>query len=218
MRMDSVRNFGVGTTSPLYRIHAKQSSSNAVIATTSTDASGVTTFLQANSSTDGRVGTFSNSPFVLSANSQPWMVLTADGRFYGLALHNNAGAVTGAVNQYIASGTYTPTLTNGANIASSSVSNGVWQWMRVGNVVTVSGNLRITCTAAGSTGSVIDFSVPIASTFTLSGNASGTGTSVTTGPDTGGIFWSLGATVQMLFFATFTGQHNYTLSFTYVVQ
>jgi len=102
------------------------------------------------------------------------LVLTADGRLYGTALHNNAGAVTGTTNQYIASGTYTPTLTNGANVAASTAY--VCQWMRVGNVVTVSGRLEVDTTSA-NTSTSIELSLPIASNFSqnyqCAGNAMG---------------------------------------------
>jgi hypothetical protein len=54
---------------------------------------------------------------------------------YGTSLHNNAGAVTGAVNQYVCSGNYTPTLANSAN--TSAQTSAIAYWTRVGNVVTV---------------------------------------------------------------------------------
>lgn len=107
-------------------------------------------------------GTFTNRLTVLP-----------DGRVFGTALHNNAGAVTGATNQYIASGTYTPTLTGVANVDSTTARQ--CQWMRVGNVVTVSGSASIDTTAATTT--ALGVSLPIASnlanTFNLAGNCGG---------------------------------------------
>jgi hypothetical protein len=85
------------------------------------------------------------------------LILTDDGRLYGTALHNNAGAVTGVVNQYIASGTYTPTVSNTNNIVSTTP--GVFQWNRVGNVVTISGFILISTTGTGTTD--FDFTLPI---------------------------------------------------------
>jgi hypothetical protein len=96
---------------------------------------------------------------------------------YGTALHNNAGAVTGTVNQYIASGTYTPTLTNVANVAVSVA--GVCQWIRVGNVVTVSGQVQVDPTA-GTTFTEVDMSFPIASNITTASQAAGVSTNSTT--------------------------------------
>ena len=46
--------------------------------------------------------------------------LSATGVPYGTSIHNNAGAVTGTTNQYICSGTYTPTLFNTSNVAAST--------------------------------------------------------------------------------------------------
>lgn len=69
----------------------------------------------------------------------------------------------------IASGTYTPTLFNTANI-SASVSNGA-QWMRVGSTVTVSGSVNVDPTAAGST--ILGISLPIASDLGSLANCQG---------------------------------------------
>ncbi len=96
-----------------------------------------------------------------ATNSAKQLTLTSDGRFYGISLHNNAGAVTGTTNQYIASGTYTPTLTNVANVAASTMR--LTQWIRVGNVVHVAGNMDIDPTAAAPTTTSFDITLPIAS-------------------------------------------------------
>lgn len=95
------------------------------------------------------------------------LVLTGDGRLYGSALHNNTGAVTGTTNQYVASGTYTPTVTAVANCTATS--SGPCNWIRVGNVVTVSGIVAIDPTVAATLTSV-GISLPIASN--LATNAS----------------------------------------------
>lgn len=99
--------------------------------------------------------------------------LTADGRLYGTALHNNAGAVTGTTTQYIASGTYTPTLTNVTNIDSST--SAVCQWMRVGNVVTVSGVVTVDTTSGTSSFTELGVSLPIPSALTLQTQLGGAG-------------------------------------------
>lgn len=96
--------------------------------------------------------------------------LTEDGRIYGSALHNNSGAVTGTTNQYIASGTYTATLTNIANLAASSGGQG--QWLRVGNVVTVSIAVSVDPTLT-ATSTQLGISLPIASNFTGTPNCGG---------------------------------------------
>lgn len=126
----------------------------------------------------------SNTAMVFDTNNTNRLTITADGRLYGTALHNNAGAVTGTTNQYIASGTYTPTLTNSINVASST--SGVAQWLRVGNVVTVScGNISIDPTTA-SVASQLGISLPIASNFTVDTQCGGTGVGTQSGVSVAG--------------------------------
>lgn len=98
------------------------------------------------------------------------LFVTDDGRLYGTAIHNNANPVTGTTNQYVASGTWSPTITAITNISASSSQTS--QWIRVGNVVTLSGSVAITPTASGTT-TEIRMSLPIASNFTVSSNCAG---------------------------------------------
>ncbi len=107
--------------------------------------------------------------------------VTDRGLPYGTALHNNAGAITGTTNQYIASGTYTPTLTNTINL--SALTAYVTHYTRVGNVVTV--GIRVTATAAGAGISGLRASLPIASDFTAAEQCAGTMCNVNT-PSTNG--------------------------------
>jgi len=75
----------------------------------------------------------------------------------------------------LASGTYTPTLTNGTNVSSSTAYT--CQYMRVGNVVTVSGRIDVTMTAS-NTATEISVSLPIVSNFSGTENLGGTGNGV----------------------------------------
>ena len=68
------------------------------------------------------------------------------------------------------SGGYTPTLTNVLNVAAST--GYVCQWMRVGNVITVSGKVDIDPTAAGVTR--LGLSLPYASAMSAEEQCSGT--------------------------------------------
>lgn len=95
----------------------------------------------------------------IATNATLGFAVDATQRIYGTALHNNASSPTGTTNQYVASGTYTPTLNNTTNVAASTASQ--CQWMRVGNVVTVSGRASVDPTAAGAT--VLGISLPLAS-------------------------------------------------------
>jgi hypothetical protein len=89
-------------------------------------------------------------------------VSLGSGRFWGTSLHNNAGAVTGTTNQYIASGTYTATATSGSLVTATTSYTG--QWTRVGNVVTVSGQFDATTNSTVGLANVT-IALPIASTF-----------------------------------------------------
>ncbi|UQM93923.1 minor tail protein [Stenotrophomonas phage vB_Sm_QDWS359] len=71
------------------------------------------------------------------------------------------------------SGVYTPALTNGANVASSTAY--AIQWSRVGNVVTVSGRVDVTPTAAADTTTRVDVALPVPSNMVNTFEASGAG-------------------------------------------
>lgn len=73
------------------------------------------------------------------------------------------------------SGEYTPTLTNGANVAASTphISN----YVRVGNYVVVAFAIDVDPTLAGPTATALGISLPIASDFSLSTDCAGSGVS-----------------------------------------
>jgi len=79
-------------------------------------------------------------------------------------LVTNVGAVA------FVSGTYTPTVTSTANIQSASATE--CQYIRVGNVVTMSGSFSIDPISASTTTS-IELSLPIASNFDNISNLGG---------------------------------------------
>lgn len=91
--------------------------------------------------------------------------VSANGAINMPLIHNvGSGSIT--------SGTYTPTLTDIAN-TSARTSNGA-QYMRVGNVVTVSGTMDVTTTAQAGTATSLNISLPIASNFANGNQCSGT--------------------------------------------
>lgn len=128
---------------------------------------------------------------------------------------HNGTAPTGTTNA-IASGTYTPTITLVTNVTSTGAAE-VCQWMRVGNVVTVSG--RVSAIQPTATGFVtIAISLPIASNLAQAQQAAGVAAPDTTSAtvatlrgDTANdrISWTYNAS------ATSTG--NFTFTFTYLV-
>lgn len=67
-----------------------------------------------------------------------------------------------AISARITSGTYTPTVSNATNLDSNTPR--VCQWMRIDNVVTVSGGIALDFTAAGVE-STYQLSLPVASDF-----------------------------------------------------
>lgn len=94
------------------------------------------------------------------------------------------------------SGNYTPTLTNGTNVASST--SPVCFYTRNENIVVVSCSISITCIAAGPTQTVIHATLPVASNFTASADlnghssCSGSGGCIATGNEVG--TWQADAT------------------------
>lgn len=79
----------------------------------------------------------------------------------------------------IDSGTYTPSLTNGTNVAASTAYP--CQYLRVGNTVTVSGKVAIDATAAAAM--ELGISLPIASNFANDYECAGIGIAIVTGED-----------------------------------
>ena len=75
----------------------------------------------------------------------------------------------------IDTGTYFPVLTNVTNVDASSVYT--CQYVRIGNIVTVSGKVGIDCTAAAATATELGMDLPIASNFTTEEQCAGTAAS-----------------------------------------
>ncbi len=119
----------------------------------------------------------------------------------------------GAVELY-PSGTYTPTLTNVANIDASTAY--VCQYMRVGNVVTVSGQVSIDPTTA-ATFTQLELSLPVASNFANAYELSGTAVSIV-GLNSCSVYASIANDRAVIGFITnsVTNQ-GYTFSFTYLI-
>jgi hypothetical protein len=217
MRIDASGNAGIGGT-PTYKLDVLATGSP-VIRVASTDGSGVSAYLQANSNVDARFGSISNHPVSLVTNSNIYMTLTTDGRFYGAALHDNGGSVTGTTNQYIASGTYTPTITNTTNVDASTAR--LTSWMRVGNVVTVGGQFDVDATSAANTYTEVGISLPIASNFTTAFQLGGTGASSEAvtggGPAASIVADSTNDRAQFYYRSQTASNTTFTFTFTYQV-
>lgn len=141
--------------------------------------------------------------------------IETDGRIYGTALHNNAGSVTGTTTQYIASGTYTPSLSAQSNLSTSSVTEA--QWMRVGNVVTVSG--RFTVQPASIAAANFELSLPIASNIANVEDASGvsfSGAVAGQGAEIIGVVAN--DTIKIQWIAIGTSQDSWSYTYTYEIK
>lgn len=135
----------------------------------------ISVFGNENGALPGAVAIVSGSPGGTPAEIQltGGDVRITGGRLFGSALHNNASGMAGPTNQYVGSGTYTPVATNVANI-SGAVSVVGCQFMRVGNVVTVSGRFSVTPTAT-TTSTQFRITLPIASNLSGSNQLAGAG-------------------------------------------
>jgi len=117
------------------------------------------------------------------------------------------------------SGTYTPTLTNGSNVAASTPR--ACQYLRVGNTVTISGQLDVDPTAAAATGTEIGISLPIASDFANSFQCGGAGSS---GDQVSGTAESMRISADstnnraaMAWLSQTTSNHTVYFTFTYLI-
>lgn len=94
------------------------------------------------------------------------------GAIYQLAYDGTQFQIVGSLgNATPTSGTYSPTFTGTVNI--DSISAATWQYMRVGNIVTVSGIASIDPTSAGAN-TQFRISLPISSNLASAGQCVGT--------------------------------------------
>lgn len=117
----------------------------------------------------------------------------------------------------VESGTYTPTITNDANAQNIST-DGPWQYMRVGNVVTVSGNFNVEAIAAAGTQTTVFFNPPIFSDFPIGVEAGGTAWGTVSMINGGQVTMTFSNTLQCKWFAAANGAADYVaIHFTYLI-
>ena len=130
-------------------------------------------------------------------------------------LYYTASSAIGGGSVVTVSGTYTPTLTAVYNVTSFSAYE--LQYMRVGNVVTVSGYLTSAATAT-NTWTRISISLPISSTFDFSIRAGGGGGASATNNVCSIQAGAFGTSVVYLdSYPNTTSTLGYTFSFTYLI-
>lgn len=150
-----------------------------------------------------------------STDSVARLTIEPDGRIHGANLHNNSGSLTGTTNQYIASGTYTPTLTNVANLDASTAY--VSQWMRVGNVVTVSMKFDADPTTANVL-CQLGVTLPIASAFTNARDCAGGGAYAGNSRTPVAVLADLtNDRAEVRFYPDYTANGGHHITFTYLV-
>jgi hypothetical protein len=135
----------------------------------------------------------------------------------GLSISSTGVTSPATADGNVFSGTYTPTLTNGANVSSSTAT--ACHYMRVGNVITVGGQLSITATAA-NTDTQVTMTLPVASTFSFARQLGGSGGALNAG-EYGEPIVLVGNTTNNAAFVrgrpTVTTNQQYNFSFTYLV-
>jgi hypothetical protein len=117
----------------------------------------------------------------------------------------------------LADGTFTPTTTNITNAASSSIPT-AWQYLKVGNTVTMSGQITVTPTAA-TTLTEVQVTLAVASDIAATGNIAGSG-SAAQGTSLGivGINGSAPNNTARIIFTSFTNTaHQLFVTITYRV-
>jgi hypothetical protein len=144
----------------------------------------------------------------------------ADGKMGGLVTRASEPAYYGAAigdktldDKLSASGTYSPTLTQTTNVSSSTPA--ACQYMRIGNVVTVSGVVSVTCTAGASTPTTLGISLPIASDLAATTQCGGAGRAATASAGISANVISNVASVDWL--ASASGAQTLCFTFTYLI-
>lgn len=123
---------------------------------------------------------------------------------------------TGDPGTTVESGVYTPTLTNGSNVDASTAYQ--CQFLRVGDVVTVSGRVDIDATSTPLPTEVV-MSLPIASNVVNPEECAGTAyyqanSGIT---NTGGIVYANSGQAALRFIANNTSNNSWFFTFTYLI-
>jgi hypothetical protein len=142
--------------------------------------------------------------------------LGSAGRIFSNDAHNNAGGLAGTVQQWFGSATYTPTGTGVANV--SSITPAKAQYMRVARVVTISGTVDVSPTAATTT-TTFRLSLGVASSLAALSDLAGAAAFIA-GSAHGAVVVYADTTNDAAFFSFTSANlltHSITYSFTYEV-
>ena len=129
------------------------------------------------------------SPNITFPSATSTLATLGTNTFVGNQAVTGNTTITGTLSATnLLSGRYTPSITNGTNIASTNAYP--LSYMRVGNIVFVGGFIGVDTTATGA--SSLRISLPIASNFTSSTDAGGSGSRPVNGGANDG--WNMYAT------------------------
>lgn len=217
LRVTSAGNVGIGTGSTVSAaLHVNSGAANLAGLFESTDAGALITLID-NSTTGGSVAaqglnTVGDELEVRAVSRLAFETAGTEQMSIGAGGVVTINGTVSAAN--LLSGTYTPTLTAVANVAASTAY--VTQYLRVGAVVTVSGHVQLTPTAA-NTDTRLRMTLPIASNLG-SQSVGGAGANISTGLFGEGIGITGDTTNDEADFRcrpTSTAQRTYAFSFTY---
>ncbi len=207
------------------QITGSNTTDGGVIRVQTSDASFAADYFVSNVFGGAVLRTTTNHPFSFKVNGTTDVLQLTTGadtkvfqRLFGAALHNNASGMAGATNQYIGSGTYTPTFTNVTNCSAATAIAA--RYTRVGNVVHVSALFTATITTA-NTATQVDLTLPIASNLNAAADCIGTGTA---GDGSSNLYSTVVAgdftndRAQVLFKPATNGSMAITVEFTYEVK
>ena len=143
--------------------------------------------------------------------------IKSDGRVYGTAMHNNAGSMAGVSEQFFGSGTFTPTVTGTANVASAVASP--CHWARLGNLVIMGGAISIDPTSIGVlTTATISLPVSPGSNFAVFSQCGGGVGDFGSGAQTASIGASVGAQTALFVCTPTSGVNNaWTFTLCYLI-
>jgi hypothetical protein len=127
----------------------------------------------------------------------------------------NYNATTTKDHETLESGTYIPSINNIKNINSSKAFS--CQYMRIGDVVTVSGKIDVTVLAIGKE-TKLEFSLPISTTFTGDNELAGT-MALNNGNENGAVYANtINGNAKVVFKSINSGKRSCYFTFTYRVE
>ena len=140
MRITSTGNVGVGTSSPAYKLQVTGTDGSGLVVATSSDASGVTTYMQANASVSGVFGTLTNHPQTFVTNNAERMRIDSSGNLLVGTTSFPASSAKQALG-------FDGSVANGFGIYDSRTSAGSDQTILFYRGTTVVGQINTTLTA-----------------------------------------------------------------------